>query len=117
MRPEDLLKAENSGAARPVLAGLLRVALDHYREALRYTLAIPRRCVRLRLACLWPVLIGLPTLGLLARRPAWLEPAQPVRVAQAFVNRTLVLSVPGVMSNAVVARWVQSHIAGVEEAL
>ncbi|MGD0094090.1 MAG: phytoene/squalene synthase family protein [Planctomycetota bacterium] len=117
LRPEDLLKAENSDTARRVLTGLLRVALGHYREALRYTLAIPRRCVRLRLACLWPVLIGLPTLGLLARRRTWLEPGQPVRVAQGFVNRTLALSVPGVLSNAVVARWVQSHIASVEGAL
>jgi len=117
LRPEDLLKAENSARARPILRELLLVALDHYREALRYTLAIPRRCVRLRLACLWPVLIGLPTLGQLARRPDWLEPGRPARVAQGFVNRMLVLSVPGVLSNAVVERWVGWHLGCVEEAL
>jgi len=116
LRPEDLLKAENSARARPILCKLLLVALDHYREALRYTLAIPRRCVRLRLACLWPMLIGLPTLGQLARKPVWLEVERPVRVAQAFVNRMLVLSVPGVLSNAVVERWVSSHIQDVEQA-
>jgi farnesyl-diphosphate farnesyltransferase len=110
LKPEDLLRPENSARARPVLVDLLRVALGHYEEALRYTLCIPRRCLRLRLACLWPVLIGLPTLDQLARREVWLEPDRPVRVAQGFVNRMLVVSVPGALSNTVIEWWVRSWI-------
>ncbi|MFP6739648.1 MAG: phytoene/squalene synthase family protein [Planctomycetota bacterium] len=53
-------------ALRPVVHGLIRKTLSHYRAGWKYTLAIPRRQGRLRLACAWPLLIGLKTLALLA---------------------------------------------------
>ena len=49
--------------------------------------AIPPTSVRLRLACLWPVLIGLKTFGHLVRNPRWLEPGQASKIRRAQVQR------------------------------
>src|ERR1700712_880662 len=67
LQPHDLLSSANALRARPLQHELVRHALLHYREALDYTLAIPALSVRLRLACLWPIVIGLKTLLLLVR--------------------------------------------------
>ncbi len=113
LRPQDLIWPEASARARPVLVELLGIALDHYAEAERYILSIPRRCGRLRLACLWPVLIGLPTLAMLACKGDWLDPAGPVMVPTPLVKRMLALSWPTVHSNALTGAW----IAGRRDAL
>ena len=63
---DSLLDAENRTSFRPVMHGLIRETLAHYRAGWKYTLSIPRRQARLRLACAWPLLIGLRTLALLA---------------------------------------------------
>ncbi len=98
----DLLAAHASRRARPVLFELLRIALAQYCDACAYTLAIPRRFVRLRLACLWPILIGLETLELLARHDAWLDPAQPAKVPRKRVYRIIAGSLAIVGSNAAI---------------
>ena len=92
LRPADLLDTANAGKARPTLVRGIRAALEHFRDAERYTLAIPRRCVRLRLAALWPALMGLATLALVARNDGWLNPARPSKVSRAWVYRTIALS-------------------------
>jgi farnesyl-diphosphate farnesyltransferase len=74
--PGDLLAAEGITAAdfarpgfeeatRRVRAALLAKALRHLEEALEYTTAIPRRNRRLRLFCLWPLLMAAETLALI----------------------------------------------------
>ena len=63
---DSLLVAESRASFRPVMHGLIRETLAHYRAGWKYTLSIPRRQARLRLACAWPLLIGLRTLALLA---------------------------------------------------
>jgi farnesyl-diphosphate farnesyltransferase len=117
LRPEDLLDPATSGRARPVLAELLRVALGHYAEAERYILSIPRRCGRLRMATLWPVLIGLPTLAQLARKAAWLDPAEPVMVPTPYVKRMLALSWPAVHANGLVRRRIGAKMKDLAAAL
>ena len=62
----SLAPGGDRAALRPVVHGLIRETLAHYRAGWKYTLAIPRRQARLRLACAWPLLIGLKTLALLA---------------------------------------------------
>ncbi|HYG77135.1 MAG TPA: phytoene/squalene synthase family protein [Planctomycetota bacterium] len=104
--PEDLLKPENAARAQPVLRTLLGVALDHFAAAEDYILAIPPRCGRLRLACLWPVLIGLATLQKLAANPDWLNPDRPSKVSRSSVKRTLALSLPAVGSDTLVRMWI-----------
>ena len=80
LSPRDLLDPASGRAARPLLVELINLALDHYEAGWEYTFAIPRRETRLRLACAWPLLIGLRTLDLLARAPNWLDPAVTIKV-------------------------------------
>lgn len=117
LRPEDLLRPEAGARARPALVELLRVACGHYAEAERYILAIPRRCGRLRAACLWPVLIGLPTLAMLAGEPAWLDPAVTARVPTPAVKRMLAVTWPAVYSNTLVGAWISGRRHALETAL
>ena len=74
LRADDLLDSANDWRARPILAWGIRRALEHFGAAEQYILAIPRRNLRLRLATLWPVLIGLGTLAELAASGDWLNP-------------------------------------------
>ncbi len=62
----DMRSAEGRRGLRPVLRYHLERTLDLYRAGWEYVLAIPRRLFRLRLACSWPLLIGLETLSRLA---------------------------------------------------
>ncbi len=115
LRPEDLLQPENAARARPLLVELLRAALDHYRAAAEYLLAIPPSCGRQRLACLWPVLIGLETLKLLAANGAWLHPARPSKVTRGYVYRSLTISLPAVGSDTLVRAWIDRLVQACEE--
>jgi farnesyl-diphosphate farnesyltransferase len=57
----------------------------------QYTLAYPAKYWRLRLACTWPIWIGLRTLALL-REANPLDPTQRVMVPQGEVNWMLARS-------------------------
>ena len=117
MSPADLLDPSRGAEARPVLVGWIGTALGHYAAAEEYLLAIPRRCLRLRLAVLWPILIGLATLARLARNDSWLDPACPSRVSRRWVYRTLALSWPGAYSNRALRSWIARLRRRVEAAL
>jgi farnesyl-diphosphate farnesyltransferase len=108
LKPTDLLEATGAGRARPLLRRLLDIALGHYEIAWRYTLAIPRREWRMRLACTWPLLIGQATLeALAAHRNPFV--AAPVKVARGDVRAMLAGSALTVWSNRALAsagsRW------------
>ena len=67
---------------------MLGVADDHLTAGWRYTTSLPRSAVRVRLACAWPVLIGVRTIGQLrAANP--LDAAQRVKVSRAEVKRII----------------------------
>ena len=97
--PEQLLEPSAIVHVRPVLQELLALTLDHYRRGWAYTLAIPRREVRLRLACAWPLLIGFRTLDLVAKADNLLDPSVTVRISRAVVYRILLSSGIVVLSN------------------
>ena len=100
--PRDLLDPERTRSARPLLDDLLEVALEHYDDAWRYTAAIPRGEWRMRLACAWPLLIGLATLGAFARQPDPLA-SGPIKIPRAEVRRLLARSAVTVWSNRMLA--------------
>ena len=106
LRPADLLDARNAARARPLLAWGIRTALTDFAAAERYILAIPRRCLRLRLAALWPVLIGLSTLALLARADNWLSPAAPIKMPRRSVYAIIAVSLICGRSNRLLALWI-----------
>ena len=100
--PADLLTPGGAARARPLLTRLLGIALGHYDAAWRYTLAIPRREWRMRLACAWPLLIGQATLEALAAHPNPLA-AAPVKISRAAVRAILARSTLTIGSNSALA--------------
>ena len=117
LNPETLLNPSVGGKARPALVGNIETALTHYRAAEEYLRAIPRRCLRLRLAVVWPILIGLGTLAQLARNEDWLDPAKPSKVSRRWVYRMMVLSLPCASSDALLSGWIARLVRRVESAL
>lgn len=105
LKPEDLLMEDASLRARPVLRHWLRQALDYYGSATAYVLAIPRHCLRLRLAAIWPLVIGLATLARLSANPTWLTPGSASKVPRRSVYAMLLLSIPLAFSNGLLSRW------------
>ena len=106
LAPHDLLQPSRVSAARPVLYAGIERSLEHFTAAEEYVLAIPGRCLRLRLAALWPVLIGLATLARLARNDGWLDPDKPSRVNRGWVYRMMARSWPSVASDTLLRRWI-----------
>ena len=92
LKPEDLLQPSNEPRVRPLYRSYLDRAEDHLLAGWAYTNALPRRCVRGRLACAWPILIGWETLRLLRAGNA-LEPAQRIKVSRRHVRRLILRSV------------------------
>jgi farnesyl-diphosphate farnesyltransferase len=117
LTPAALLEPEASLRARPILAELMAAALAHYREAVAYTFAIPRLSIRLRLACLWPILIGLETLRLLAGNDAWLDPTRISKVSRNDVYRLVAGSAATVCFDGVLRRWIERLMSEVEARL
>ena len=68
----------------PVYAKWLDVAVEHLEAGWQYTLAIPASQKRLRLACVWPLWIGLKTIARL-RQTNPLDATQRVKVSRAEV--------------------------------
>ena len=116
-QPEDLLDPAAGPVTRPVLVSWIGTALEHFDEAERYLLALPRRSVRLRLAALWPILLGIATLALLAGNHDWLDPAKPSKVKRRWVYWMMARSWPAVTSDTIIKAWVRSLRRRVEEGL
>lgn len=117
LTPEDLLSADASARAKPVMHVLVGTTLERYRDALAYTLAIPRRALRLRLACIWPILIGLETLALLVDNDRWLDPGCVSKVKRGDIYRIVAGSSLIAASDTLLRHRVQSWIAKVEARL
>src|SRR6266481_2790853 len=80
--PRDLLEPAGAARALPLYRRLLGLALEHYNVAWDYTLAIPRLEWRMRLACAWPLLIGLATLADPAAHPNPLAADAPIKISR-----------------------------------
>lgn len=92
LSPADLLKPENRARFRPVYDPLLNRAAGHLTAGWSYTNALPRGQFRLRLACAWPILIGIRTLALL-RTGNPLDAKRRIKVARGEVYSILIGSV------------------------
>ncbi len=103
LAPRDLLDGAGAARARPLIDRLVTLTLDHYDAAWRYALAVPRLEWRMRLACAWPLLIGLATLGALAAHPNPVAARPPVKIARSRVRNLLARSVVAVWSNPALA--------------
>jgi len=90
--PADLLFPANEAKLRPLYDSLLDTAHAHLAAGWHYTNSIPRSQMRVRLACAWPILIGLRTLAKLRREPM-LDPRRRVKISRDEVRGILVKSV------------------------
>lgn len=108
LAPTDLLDPQAVTRVKPLLQDLLDATLRHYQEGWSYTMAIPRQEVRMRLACAWPLLIGLKTLALVAQSENLLDPAAAVKISRAEVNGILLRSLTLIGSNRALTQYYEN---------
>jgi len=92
LKPAELLEPGSEGRLRPLLNSYLDLAEAHLMAGWDYTNALPRRAVRVRLACAWPILIGMKTLQLL-RAGNVLDDQKRIKVGRGEVKTILLRSV------------------------
>lgn len=92
LKPRDLLKQESLPRFKPILAKLARMAMEHLDQGWLYTMAIPRHEIRLRLACMWPILSAGESLKLVLHSPDLLNPAVKVKIPRSKVYRIMALT-------------------------
>jgi len=76
-----------------VLENLLCKTNGHLKDALNFTLAIPRTQLSLRLFCIWPLWMAMKTVAALHNNPTLLSSSAPVKISRNQVKRIL-LSTP-----------------------
>jgi farnesyl-diphosphate farnesyltransferase len=92
LKPNDLLKLHNETKLRPLYNRYLNRAAGHLTAGWIYTNALPWRSWRVRLACAWPILIGMRTIELL-REGKVLEIEPRIKVHREEVKRIIRRSV------------------------
>lgn len=94
LAPADLLSPQAMPRFRPVYAAYVDRAEACLADGWAYTQTLPRTQVRLRLACAWPALIGMKTLGYL-RRNNVLDASVRLKVSRAEVKSLMRASALG----------------------
>ena len=89
--PSVLLSPVNESQFRPLYHHYLDVAESHLQAGWNYTNALPRGQVRVRLACAWPILIGVRTIDRL-RAAGVLELRQGIKISRGEVRWVLLRS-------------------------
>ena len=89
LQPGDLLDKRTMTKFRPILHQLVGITLAHLDQGWVYTTSIPDLEIRLRLACMWPILIALKTLRLLTTCDNVLDPAHPLKISRGAVYRIM----------------------------
>lgn len=90
--PADLSSPANEAAFRPLYNHYLDLAESHLAAGWEYTNLISRRHISLRLACAWPILIGLETIQKLRVESA-LDPEHRVKVSREEVRSIILRSI------------------------
>jgi len=88
LSPADLLDPAVEDRLRPVYDRWLHQAEGHLAAGWNYVRSIPSNQVRVRLACAWPILIGVQTLRRL-REPGVLDARRRVKISRADVRSIL----------------------------
>jgi farnesyl-diphosphate farnesyltransferase len=100
----DLLSPQSLPRLRPLLFSLIRQTLEHLDCAWEYTTAIPRREVRLRFACLLPILFSLKTLRLISSSDRLLDQTASVKISRFDVYKTIGVALCLFWSDALLTR-------------
>jgi farnesyl-diphosphate farnesyltransferase len=86
LTPRDLIDSASLARFQPIYHHYLSVAKDHLKAGWDYTNRLPWSFLRLRLACSWPILIGLKTLNKLAHGKNILTTDEPVKISRGEVR-------------------------------
>ena len=90
--PADLLESSNESRLRPLYDHWLDAAESHLKAGWVYTNSLPAGQIRVRLACAWPILIGVSTISRL-RSGRILDPARRIKVPRNEVKWMMLRSV------------------------
>jgi farnesyl-diphosphate farnesyltransferase len=104
--PRALLDPVNYDSIRAEYTKWLDRAVEHLDAGWEYTMQIPRSLWRLRLACIWPIWIGLKTIARL-RIGNPLDPARRIKISRAEVYGVMVRSFVIVRNDAALNRAFQ----------
>ncbi|MBM3833535.1 MAG: squalene/phytoene synthase family protein [Verrucomicrobia bacterium] len=92
LTPSDLLTPKCESRLRPVYDGYLDRAEAYLAAGWTYTNSLPFRCARVRLACAWPLLIGVKTITRL-RSANLFQSDKPVKITRQEVRNLIIRSV------------------------
>jgi len=106
LNTSQLLNKNNDDLFRPIIFQLLEQSLKYYESAENYLTSTPRYNLRLRLASIWPILIGLKTLELIAYKENFLDPDRNIKVSRKWVYSMLLRSILIVGSNKLLKLWI-----------
>ncbi len=92
LSPNDILQPQSWKSFQPILNTLIQQAAEYLDQGWEYTKAIPRSEVRLRLACMWPILLGGETLKLVRNSPDVLNPNCQIKISRGCVYKVISLT-------------------------
>jgi farnesyl-diphosphate farnesyltransferase len=92
LKPHDLLLPSSMDRFRPLYQHYLKQAEDHLQAGWKYTAMLPWRFVRVRLACAWPILIGVRTIRQL-RSVNILDERQRVKLSRPEIRSLIMQSI------------------------
>ncbi|UCD24363.1 MAG: phytoene/squalene synthase family protein [Gemmatimonadota bacterium] len=90
--PEDIENDDHLDESRQVMHWLIDKAKTHLCDALRYSLALPRRHYGIRMFCLTSLYFAVGTLRLADRDPHLLDPNHKVKISRAQVYSTILIT-------------------------
>ena len=92
LQAHDLLDPASLHRVRPLIIRLIRCTLEHLEHASCYVQLLPRRALRVRLSCMWPLLFALQTLEKVCRSEGLLSHRERVKISRQAVYRTILRS-------------------------
>ena len=92
LSPNDILQPESWKSFQLILNTLIQQAAEYLDQGWEYTTAIPRSEIRLRLACMWPILLGGETLKLVRNSPSVLNPNCQIKISRGCVYKVISLT-------------------------
>ena len=87
-----------------VIQCLLNKTVGHLQDALKFTLALPRSAIRLRLFCIWPLWMALETVALLNNNRDLLGSEDPAKIPRSTVKTILLITPWIAWSNSLLTR-------------
>lgn len=103
----DLLNPIHTKEVKQLLANQINKTLNLYQSAERYVLSIPPTKMRLRLAVLWPLLLGLGTLNALILKGTWIQSDSVTKVSRFWVYKMMLKSLFFVTSDYLIKYWIK----------